>query len=340
MDPVSQGLVGAVIPESVAEKNEIRLASLTGFLSALLADADVLIRSSEDPLLTLDYHRHFTHALIFIPVGGFIAAAILWLFLRRRMRFRKIYLYATLGYATAGLLDACTNYGTQLLWPFSNARIAWNIISIIDPVFTLTLAVLVIVALVRKSRTLARVGLAFALIYLLLGLYQRERAEDLTRALAESRGHDIERMLVHPSLGNIILWRSIYESDGRYYVDAIRRGFFSGPRVYEGGSLRAVDVDSDFQDVASDSVLYGDILRFYHFSGGFLVVHPEYPDVLGDLRYSLLPNGTIPLWGIVIDRDGQDRHVVMYDYDRKVTAEKWHAFMAMLRGQQMGRTGE
>jgi inner membrane protein len=340
MDPVSQGLLGAVIPETIADKNEIRLASLTGFLSAMLADADVLIRSSEDPLLTLDYHRHFTHSFIFIPVGGLIAAAILWLFLRQRMRFRKIYLYATLGYATAGLLDACTSYGTQLLWPFSDARIAWNVISIIDPVFTLTLAVFVILAVAKKSRIIARAGLVFVILYLLLGLYQRERAEDLTRNLAEKRGHEIERMIVHPSLGNIVLWRSVYESDGMYYTDAVRRGFFSGPRVYEGGSLFAVDVGSDFQDVDPDSVLYRDILRFEHFSDGYLVFHPEYPDVLGDLRYSMLPNSATPLWGIMIDTDAQDRHVAMFDYYRAVTADKWRAFMTMLRGEELGGKGD
>jgi inner membrane protein len=340
MDPVSQGLLGAVLPESIADKNEIRLASLTGFLSAMPADVDVLIRSSEDPLLTLDYHRHFTHSFIFIPVGGLIAALILWLFLKRRMRFRKIYLYATLGYATAGLLDACTSYGTQLLWPFSDARIAWNVISIIDPVFTLTLAVFVIVAVVKKSRIIARAGLVFVILYLLLGLYQRERAEDLTRTIAESRGHEIERMLVHPSIGNIVLWRSIYESDGRYYTDAVRPGFFSEPRVYEGGSLPAVDVGSDLQNVDPDSVLYRDILRFEHFSDGYLVVHPEYPDVLGDLRYSMLPNGATPLWGIVINTERQDWHVTMFDYDRAVTADKWRAFTTMLLGGDLSRKGK
>jgi len=200
--------------------------------------------------------------------------------------------------------------------------------------------VFVIVAVVKKSRIIGRAALVFVILYLLLGVYQRDRAEDLTRALAESRGHEIERMLVHPSIGNIVLWRSIYESDGRYYTDAVRRGFFSGPRVYEGSSLPAVDVDSDFQNVDPDSVLYRDIKRFEHFSDGYLVVHPEYPDVLGDLRYSMLPNGATPLWGIVIDTDSQDRHVIMFEYDRAITADKWRAFLAMLRGGDLSRKGK
>ncbi|MEQ9620198.1 MAG: metal-dependent hydrolase [Deltaproteobacteria bacterium] len=335
MDPVSQGLVGAVLPQSVSNKKEIRLAALVGFLSGVLADIDVLIRSSEDPLLVLEYHRHFTHSLIFIPVGGLVAAGLLWPFMKKRMSFGKVYLYATLGYATAGLLDACTNYGTQLLWPFSDWRIGWNVISIIDPVFTLMLACFVVIAVFKNSRYIARAGLAFAVLYLLFGLFQRERAEDFMRTIADGRGHEVERITVHPSIGNLVLWRSIYESEGEYYVDAVRAGLLSGPGIYEGGSLEAVELTNNFHDIDKNSVLYKDILRFQHFSDGYLVIHPDYPNVLGDLRYSLLPNSVKPLWGIEINMDREDQHVSMSDYDRNVTGDNWRAFLKMLRGEEL-----
>jgi inner membrane protein len=335
MDPVSHGLVGAVLAGSASTRKELGMASLSGFLSATLADLDILIRSSEDPLLVLDYHRQFTHSILFIPVGAFVAAGILWLFLRRRLSFGKIYLYSILGYGTAGVMDAFTSYGTQLLWPFSDTRIAWNIISIIDPLFTLPLAFFVIFALVRKSLVVARLGLVFAVIYLLLGLYQREQAEDVLMTTAEKRGHDVERALVHPSFGNLILWRSVYESGGKYYVDAVRVGPFSEPRVYEGGSVGKFTPENDLHGLAPGSVLYRDVLRFNHFSDGYLVVYPGYPNVVGDLRYSLLPNGTKPIWGILIDSDNPDRHAGMSDYDRIITAADWHAFLTMLRGGEL-----
>ena len=333
MDPVSQGLVGAVLPQSVSNKKELRLASLVGFLSALLPDIDILIRSSEDPLLVLEYHRHFTHSLIFIPLGGLIAAGLLRLFIGARLSFGKLYLFATMGYATGGLLDACTNYGTELLWPFSDVRAGWNLISIIDPLFTFTLAIFVVIAVFKKSRYIARTGLVFAAIYLLFGFFQRERAEDFMRTIAIGRGHEIERITVHPSIGNLVLWRSIYESGGEYYVDAVRVGVMSEPRIYEGGSLKAADIQNDFHEVDKNSVLYKDILRFEHFSDGYLVIHPDYPNVLGDLRYSLLPNGIKPLWGVEIDIDSEEEHVSMSDYDRKVTGDNLRAFWHMLSGR-------
>ena len=129
MDPVSQGLLGSVLPQSISNKYEIRLAILIGFLAGLVADIDVIIRSSTDPLLFIEYHRQFTHSLIFIPIGGLVAAGFCWIFLRKRLGLWKIFFYAVLGYGPHCLLDACTNYGTELLWPFSDVKIAWNVIS-------------------------------------------------------------------------------------------------------------------------------------------------------------------------------------------------------------------
>ena len=46
-----------------------------------------------------------------------------------QVSFGFTYLFCLLGYATHGMLDACTSYGTQLLWPFTNHRYAFNTIS-------------------------------------------------------------------------------------------------------------------------------------------------------------------------------------------------------------------
>ena len=335
MDPVSQGLIGAVLPQSLSNKKEIRLAAAIGLLSGLLADFDVVVRLSTDPLLFLDYHRQFTHSLVFIPIGGLVAAGFCWLFLKKHLSFWKIYIYAFLGYGTHCFLDACTSYGTQLLWPFSDARVAWNVVSIIDPIFTFTLVFLVIIAVVRKSPLIARIGLLFAIIYLLFGLYQRERAQEVLLSLAQSRGHKVERTLVHPSIGNLLVWRSIYESNGNYYVDAVRVGLFSEPKIYNGGSIKVFDPIQELTGLDPNSVLYGDINRFRRFAKDFLVVHPQYPDIIGDLRMGILPNSIKPIWGIKFNPDEENEHVSMDNYERSVNGEKIQTFISMLLGRDI-----
>ena len=305
------------------------MASLIGFCAPLLADADALIRSTEDPLLFLEYHRHFSHALLFIPFGALLASLLLWPLLRNRLAFKRIYLYAFLGYATAGFLDACTSYGTHLLWPFTDERIAWSIISIFDPVFSLTLIVAIVFGVVKYQPLAARIGMVFAAAYLSLGAIQHERAEALAHLQAQQRSHITERLIVKPTLGNLLLWRSVYEAGGMYYVDAVRIGLPGNGKIFAGNKVQAFDIKRDLPQLTDQMMIYRDIERFEFFSDGFLAWHPERPDVLGDVRYAMLPTSIRPLWGIELGLDATNDHVkfntyrTMPDTDRK-------AFLAML----------
>ncbi len=77
MDPITQGLVGASLSQSVCKKQDLMAAGVLGILAGMAADLDVLIRSANDPLLFLEFHRQFTHSLLFIPVGGLLCALVL-----------------------------------------------------------------------------------------------------------------------------------------------------------------------------------------------------------------------------------------------------------------------
>jgi len=329
MDIITQGLIGATVAQAGAKPNEIRLASLIGFFTPLLADADALINSSEDPLLFLEFHRHFSHALLFIPFGALIAAFLFWPLLRKRLAFTRIYLYALLGYATAGFLDACTSYGTHLFWPFNDERIAWSIISIFDPIFSLALIVAIIFGIVKYKPLAARVGLLFAAAYLSLGVIQHNRAETLAHLQAQQRGHIPERLIVKPTMGNLLLWRSVYEANGIYYVDAVRVGLADNTMVFTGNSVQAFNISRDLPQLPAQTLTYRDIKRFEFFSDGFLAWHPQRSNVLGDVRYAMLPTSIRPLWGIELPLDTPNKHVTFNTY-RTMTAAERKSFFAML----------
>ncbi len=331
MDPVSQGVLGATAAMAAAPKDKVRMATLIGWGAGMLADADVLIRSAEDPLLTITFHRHFSHSLIFIPIGALIAATLFWLAFLGRRPFGDIYKYSILGYATAGLLDACTSYGTQLLWPFSNIRVAWNVISIIDPVYTAPLLGLALFGALRKRALFGRVGLAFAVVYPIFGLVQNRRAMSVQQELIEQRGHaeSASRMTVKPSIANLLVWRSIYRWEDQYYVDAARVGYLGGHSIFEGDSIPAVDARDLLLKVPEGSAIQRDIERFDHFSDEYLAWHPEHSDTLCDLRYSFIPNSLIPLWGIRLNYEDPDTHSAFINF-RKLDQETRQAFSSML----------
>ena len=164
MDPISQGAVGAALATSTQDrKKQLFTVAWLGALAGMAPDLDVLIQSSSDPLLFLEFHRQFSHALVFIPFGALLVAAPLYPLARKALSWRQTYLACLAGYATHGLLDACTSYGTQLFWPFSNERVAWNNSSIVDPLFTLPILALVIAAAMRGKRLLGIFAMAWAL---------------------------------------------------------------------------------------------------------------------------------------------------------------------------------
>ena len=205
MDPISQGAVGATFAQSVADRERLRAYAVFGALAGMAPDLDVFIQSSSDPLLFLEYHRHFTHSLVFIPVGALIVAAALYRLWRHPLTFKQAYLAALVGYATHGLLDACTSYGTQLWWPFSDARIAWNNVSVVDPLLTLPLLSLLVAAIIRKSRRLSLAGICWVALYLGMGVVQHDRAYAVAEQAALAQGHTPNRLTVKPGFANIIV---------------------------------------------------------------------------------------------------------------------------------------
>lgn len=304
MDPLTQGVLGTTAAQLVSQPKQKVTAAVLGFLSGMAADLDVLIRSSSDPLFSLEYHRHFTHSLVFIPFGALLCALLFNFLLSKRsssskLHFKTVYLFCFVGYATHAVLDGCTTYGTQLFWPFSNARVAWNNVSVIDPLFTLPLLIIVFLAVYKRSTAIAYFASAYALGYLLLGLGQNYRAKDVANDLAISRGHKAVNLGLKPSFANILVWKSVYEYQGRYYVDAVRVGIHS--KVYPGSSTAKLDLEQHFTWLDDQSQQAKDIERFRWFSNDHLGLDPKNPNRIIDIRYSLVPNRLDGMWGITLN---------------------------------------
>ncbi|WP_069130417.1 metal-dependent hydrolase [Rhodohalobacter halophilus] len=331
MDPLTHGLVGAAAAQSGAEKDKLRPAAFTGALSSMMADLDYYIQIPSDPLFNIEIHRQFSHSLIFIPVGALFASVLLWWFFKKYLTFKELYIYSILGYATAGLLDAFTSYGTQLLWPFLDTRFAWNLISVIDPVVTIGLILFVGFALLKKQKKCVWFAGGWLTFFLLFGWVQHQRATSAAENLAENRGHTIEEMVVKPTIANQRVWRANYISNGTIYTDAIRTGLISGIDVYEGESAPRIIIEEEFSEFTG-TVMYEDLLRFKYLSENFLIRHPEYPEVIGDARYAMLPTKLSPLWGVKTDTTQTDLHLPFL-YFRDAGEEVRESFMDMLLGK-------
>ena len=330
MDPVSQGALGAAAAQVVAAPGHRRVAAVLGALSGMAPDLDVLIRSSTDPLLFLEYHRQFTHSFAFLPLGGLLCALIAFPFVRGRLPFASLFGFCLAGYATHGLLDACTSYGTQLAWPFSTLRVAWNVVPVVDPLFTLLLLAAAVAAAVRRSRRLAVIALVWALAYPGVGALQRDRARAVAADVAAARGHDAVLVYAKPAFGNIVLWKTYYRHGGRVWVDAVRLGLEA--RVYEGESIAALDGTRDLPWLEAGTMQARDLERFWWFSDGFLGLDPDDPGRVIDVRYSMVPDRIEALWGIELSADAPDGAHARFFTEREPTADEREALVAMVLG--------
>lgn len=126
-----------------------------------------------------------------------------------------------LGFLTHTLLDACTPFGTQLFQPFSNIRISFDTIAVIDPLYTVPfLLCLIITAFFHKTDTKRRffnwLGIGLSCAYLAFTFYNQNVMEDKFKTLLEDRNVSYNRVSVLPTIFNNVLWQCVAETDSNY----------------------------------------------------------------------------------------------------------------------------
>ena len=85
-----------------------------------------------------------------------------------------------------------------------------------------------------------------------------------------------------------------------------------------------------FPELTDNSKQRNDIRRFSYFSQDYIYLHPDYENLIADLRYGSLPHDNKSLWGIKIDTT-TDKHVDfknLRDFEKK----DYRNFWEMLKG--------
>ena len=173
MDSVTQIVLGAAIGEAVLGRKVGNKAMLYGAIAGTIPDLDVVSRYFVDTVTALEYHRGFTHSILFsvlfAPIFG-------WLVSKREKAatWRQWSWLFFFGFLTHPLLDAHTTWGTQLFWPF-DLRLAFKNIFVVDPLYTLPFLLCCILVLFKKRdnpqrRKLNNLGLWLSSSYLVLTL--------------------------------------------------------------------------------------------------------------------------------------------------------------------------
>lgn len=123
---------------------------------------------------------------------------------------------------THPLLDCCTAYGTQVFQPFSDYRVAFNNISVVDPIYTLPLIIGLLLAarLTRHAPKRALfncLGIGVSSAYLIFTIWNKTR---INRVFEESMVRQeivYDRYMTSPTIFNNVLWNCLAENETAYY---------------------------------------------------------------------------------------------------------------------------
>ncbi|WGD34698.1 metal-dependent hydrolase [Olleya sp. YS] len=234
MDSLTQIVLGAACGEVVLGKKIGNKALLFGAIGGTIPDLDVfigrLIFNNEIDINA--FHRGFMHSFVFaIVVAPLIGYVVHWLYNRGKREFtttpKDWMLLFFLSIFTHPILDSFTPYGTQLFTPFSDYRVGFNTISVVDPLYTLPFLICLIVVMFFKRQnpkrlTWTKIGIYISSLYLLLTCINKLYVNTIFKQSIAEKGFNYTRFQSQPTIFNNVLWYGIAEGEDAYYA-----GFYS-----------------------------------------------------------------------------------------------------------------
>ena len=218
MDTVTQAALGAAFGLIAAPRHG-RRAILIGAAAGVLPDLDSLAGALVGDVEKFVTHRSLTHSLIVQPVAAAVGALVMPLWrngfgLSRAEWFRLLMLC----FVTHTLLDLTTTYGTQIFWPITKYPYALSIAFIIDPTYSMILAIGLVTAWFAKDDRIRRRAVQIAVgattAYLLLaGALKLQAQAKFEETLADAESLDSRAFIVQNTPFNIFLWHAIAVGD-------------------------------------------------------------------------------------------------------------------------------
>ncbi len=224
MDSITQALLGAAVGEAILGKQIGRKGAFLGAIVATIPDLDVIFLPFFSNIERISIHRGFSHSILFSIIASFILAFFLskikWI---QHVDRGKLKLFTFLTLITHILLDAFTSYGTQLFLPFSNYRVSFDSINIIDPIYTTPLLIGLILSLFiyknsQKKRIYNTLGLLISTLYLLSTLGIKFYInQQFNNSLKTQHIEYLELLTVPVKLGSLN-WYGVAKTDQNLYI--------------------------------------------------------------------------------------------------------------------------
>jgi inner membrane protein len=217
MDTLTHGLTGAVIAKAIDDKKIGNWGTIAGLAMGFFPDTDFLLGLFNRQFY-LQYHRDFTHSLLLLP---FYALFFSWVFVKISKRpyfwsFYKICLPVLISHV---FLDLFTSYGTMMFSPFFEGRYSWDLVFIIDLIFSgiLFFPWLISILWRRRAQWVCRGSLVALSLYVLFCWTQHQRSIDLTETFSKNLKEEVVEVASLPQPFSPFRWANYIETKERVY---------------------------------------------------------------------------------------------------------------------------
>ncbi len=226
MDSLTQATLGAAVGEAILGKKIGNRAIIWGALFGTIPDLDIIFSPLLDNAQDLAFHRGGSHSLLIMVIASLaLAKPLSKLWKAEKVSPMRAGTFIFLNWLTHVLIDCFTVYGTSVLWPFSPARIGFNNLFIIDPLYTVPLLIsLIWLAFYRtKKQQLKRTrilnwGLGISTGYVVISFALKFYASSSFDADLARRNIEYNRRMEAPTAFNTLLWRSVVEREDEIWV--------------------------------------------------------------------------------------------------------------------------
>jgi inner membrane protein len=294
MDSLTQIVLGAACGEAILGRKIGNKALLFGAIGGTIPDLDVFIGSwlYNNEIQAMAFHRGFMHSILFSIIAAFAFGWLTFKLYNKGNRLgtstlRDWQLLFFWSLFTHPILDCFTPYGTQLFYPFTDYRVAFNNISVADPLYTTPFLICLIVLLFFKRQHKLRklwlqLGIGISSAYMLFTLGNKFYIDSIFEKSLKTQAINFSRFRTQPTIFNTILWYGVAETDTEYYM-----GFYSlFDKTNRITKWQVVSKENSILDMNDD-----DLATLLWFSDDYYKIRSS--DIEGeykysDLRYALL----------------------------------------------------
>ncbi len=259
---------------------------LYGAIAGTIPDLDVLTNFFTDTITAIEWHRGFSHSILFsVLLAPLLGVLVNKMEPRLNLGWKP---WANLFFwclFTHPLLDAFTTWGTQLFWPF-DLRLAFNSIFVIDPIYTLPFLVLTLLVLFCKRGSKIRwrlntTGLVLSTGYLLLTLVIKTVVHRRFERALQHQKIVYSAISTRPSPMNTVLWNANIDTPDHYLI-ADYSFFDTAPIQFKPYAKN--------REAAKEMMVFPNVQRLITITEGWYILEQKQEQwYFYDLRFGLIP---------------------------------------------------